>query len=47
MTLFTVELIAGGLAVLALVYFFGLPWVKPLYARYRAWVDKTASGQKG
>lgn len=26
-------------------WYFVLPWVPPLYARYKAWVQKVASGK--
>jgi hypothetical protein len=41
-TAIEVLLALGGLA---LFYFFGLPWVKPLYQRYRDYVTRKALGK--
>lgn len=39
-------LVLGVVAFAAFAKFFLLPWAPPLYARYRGWVERTASGVK-
>lgn len=38
--------VVAAAAFVAFVKFFALPWVAPLYGRYRAWVMAKALGKK-
>lgn len=38
--------ILGAIACAAVLWYFVIPWISPLYARYVEWVKKTASAQK-
>lgn len=38
--------VLGAVAGFVVVKFFVLPWIAPLYARYKEWVAAVASGTK-